>query len=121
MNRGGSVFDRRLAPIPADQQTVLAHTDSGVTLHRQGQRIPRGLTTVRVDDLQHFRQRPAGRLCSGPSGHALGDRVHIRDVARQVGAENGIPDGVKHHLRTLPGHAQYFGRSAGTIAVRLVS
>jgi len=112
MHGGGSVFDCGLAPIAADQQAVLAYAGVGVASHRQCQRITNGLAGVRVDDLHHFLQRPAGRLRRRPAGHALGDRIHVGDPAGQIGAEHGVPDRVEHDLRALLCPAQC--RDVGT-------
>jgi len=115
MNGGGGVLDCGLTPVATDEQAVVAQAGVGVVPHRQCERIPNRFAAVRVDDPHHVLQRPADRLCRRPAGHALGDRIQIRDLACQVGAENGVPDRIERDLRTLPVHAQCPGIGADTL------
>src|ERR1035438_10257757 len=51
--------------------------------------------------MEHLGKRPAGCFLGGPSGHHFGDLIEIGDVARDVGADYRISDGVKGYLRSF--------------------
>jgi len=104
MNGRGGIFDRRLAAVAAQQQTVLGHAGVCVTTHRKHQRIPDPLAALGVDDPHDFLRRPADRLRHRPASHALGDRVQIGDIARQVRAENSVPDRIERCQRIIERH-----------------
>jgi hypothetical protein len=50
---------------------------------------------------EHLRQRPAQRLLARPAGHRLGDQIQIADVAREIGGQHRVTDGVEGHLGAL--------------------
>jgi len=95
VNGGGRVFDPGLGAIATDQHNAGSHGHYPVFRECHFRRILCGLSGKTVEDMEHFGKRPAHCLLLQPPGHLLRDHIHISDVARHVGGEYRVADGVE--------------------------
>ncbi len=73
-DRGRAVVDRRLVPVPADQQRVVRQADDDPFAEDLRHRILDGPAGPLVDDREDLAHRPPLRLGLGPAGEAPGRR-----------------------------------------------
>jgi len=95
VNRSCGVLDRGFVAVASNQQAVRAESDRGVLPHGQCQRIQCGFPALRVDDPYDVLQWHASGLGPGPTGHFLGNRIEVGDVACHIGTDHGIADRVE--------------------------
>lgn len=56
---------------------------------------------VCIKDSENLGERSASRFVAGPACHLFRNRIEIENVARNVGAQDGIADGVQRHSCAL--------------------
>ena len=97
-DRGGTVVDGELAPVPGDEQRVVGEAADEARVDDLPDRLLDGLPGLFVDDAEDvFQAFPEG-LGRRPSGERLGDGVHVGDEAVGVGGQDRVADGGERHL-----------------------
>ena len=97
-DRGGTVVDGPLAPVPGDEQRVVGEAADEARLDDLPHRLLDGLAGLLVDDAEDvFQGLPEG-LGRRPSGERLGDGVHVGDEAVGVGGQDRVADGGERDL-----------------------
>ena len=97
-DRGGTVVDGELAPVPGDEQRVVGEAADEPRVDDLPHRLLGGLSGLFVDDAEDvFQVFPEG-LGRRPSGERLGDGVHVGDEAVGVGGQDRVADGGERHL-----------------------
>src|SRR5205814_2292586 len=102
VDRSGRVLDGEFQAVAPDENAVRFQGDGLVPLDCEPQGIAhQPLSRRAVHDLKHFVERPTLRLAARPARHRLRGRVEIHHVARDVGAEDSVTDGVESELGVL--------------------
>lgn len=101
VNGRGGVFNGGLHSIAANQDAIGSEADGPILLNGHFHRIAAGFPGIGVDDVEYVREGASNCLFSGPARHGFGDKIEIGDFAENVGAEDGIADGVQSDLRAF--------------------
>jgi hypothetical protein len=111
-NRRGSVVDRPLGAVCADQEAVVGEADGRALAQRSQRRIVDGLARVLVDDAEDLAQGAAGCSVARPAGESLGDGVQRHDAGGGVGHDHPVPDRLQRRAQTFGLEAMVLTRAA---------
>jgi hypothetical protein len=97
-DRRGRVLHRDFLAAPVDQQRRLGHLDQAAFAQAARDRAVDRLARGFRDHLEHFRDRPPGRLARIPARELLGDRVEVLDPAVGVRRDDRVADRLQRDL-----------------------
>ena len=95
VDRRSGIFYGRFKRIAADKDTIDSQTDRPILLHGHLHGILSGQARCSINNLEDFDERFADGFFAGPSGHGLGNKIEIGDVAGNVRTENGVTNRVE--------------------------
>ncbi len=101
-DRGGTVFDRSLGPVPGDEQAVIGQPDDCPIPQGVGGGVLGGPPSPFVEDADDGLERDAHRLGLRPAGQRLGGRVQEGDGANGIGGDDGVADAGERDAEPLP-------------------
>ena len=88
--------------VPADQHREIRQADDPALAQGPRRGVLRRLAARLVDDAKHVLERLAYCVRARPAGERLGDRVHVRDVAGDVGGDGtGVADACERGPKPL--------------------
>ena len=88
-------------PVAAYENAVRGQPHGLVFFNGQCHRIGRHCACGAVDNPKYFGKGTTRGILAGLTRHGLRDCIAVGDVARDVGAENGVADGIEGDLRAL--------------------
>jgi len=103
-NGCGRILNITLRAIPCEQSRPFLKMEGLVLNEAVSHWIFNGGPTREIDDMKNLFDGASISLVLNPSSHTFCSRIHKRDVARFVGADNPICDRIKRHL-----HAFFLG------------
>ena len=104
VDRGSRIFDDGFKTVAAQENAVRGQPHGLVFFNGQCHRIGRDCACGAVDNPKYIGKGTPRSILAGPTRHGLRDCIEVGDVARDVGAEYGVADGIERDLRALPFH-----------------
>ena len=98
-DRGGGVLDAVFAAIARQQQGLWREPDHAALPQAGGDRIPRRLAGLLVDDPEDLRRGQTLRLVARPAGQALRHGIQPGHVAADVGGDHRVTDRLQGDLQ----------------------
>src|ERR1700676_1250824 len=94
VDRSGGVFYCGFISVASNQDAVPGQSHGPVFLNFQIKGILWGLMRSPVNNLEHLSERTTNCLLPRPSSHMFRNYIQVGYVARNVGAQYGVTDGV---------------------------
>ncbi len=106
--RGGVLYGHFTAATP-DENAVRREADGLVGANREGHGTLCDFSCGRIQNVEHCFERLSFGLRPRPAGQSFGNRVEIGHAARDIRADDGVPNRIERNLRTLLCFMERFG------------